>query len=352
MKKYLRWLGTAAGVIMMLFFYLLAVKMSALLETCEDTAVIISSAPLDGQRLAKMERQEAEVDSPCDFAAWSQENQVTVMNPGLGRQHTVSAVMVRGRTDLLLRGDGWLDTDRAGSCLIDERTAMSLYGSCLVNGLTLEMNGEEWAVRGILYNVEDTVLCEMPGDSEKTYSMLTVGMTGSMSYESVRQDFMMRHGLAGQFIPMSTLRVLANILCLLIPVITGLRILWQCMRAAYVYRRENFGIIIGVGAVILASLFFLWILSQIELPADLSPTKWSDFSYWKSWWEKQREALLLLLLTEKQRPIQPYLMYFYQVCVYCLVGVIAALKTPFHTDIRHLAEETGIEDIREYKERS
>lgn len=329
MEKYLRWAGTAAGLLFILLFYMLAVRKTADLKECEGAAVIIAEPSLTVQQVDIMSRQEEKQDLPCDFAAWYQENNVTAENSGLRRQHTVSVVTVRGKSDMLLRGNVRLDTDQEGECLIDEKTALELFGSVSVDGLTLEMNGEVWTVRGILYDAVDTVLCEAKGDAEKNFDMLTVGMPGNTFYESVRQDFMMRHGLAGQLIPMNTLWVLAGLFCLLIPVTAGMRILCQCARAVYVYSRNNSAMILGVGVVVLASLFLLWILSQVQLPPDLAPAKWSDLSYWADWWQRQKEALLLLLLTEKQRPVQPYLMEFYQAAALCLAGFIAALKTPF-----------------------
>ncbi len=329
MKKYLRWAAAVAGLGVALFFYMLAVNKAALLRKCEDSAIIILGSPLTARQVSDMEKQEAAQDSPCDFAAWYQENNVSAVNERLGRQHSVSVVTVRGRTDLLLRGSAWLDEEQAGSCLVDENTAMALFGSDRIEGLSLEVDGKEWIIRGILYDVDDTVICEGRSDSEKSFSLLTVDMKGNDSYESVQQDFMTRNGLSGQFVPMNMLAALSRFCCLLIPLIAGLRILAHCAGGAYVCRNNTFGIIAGVGVVICGSLFLLWLLSRIQLPADLSPTKWSDLAYWADWWQRQKEALLLLLVTEKQRPLQPCLIEFYQALGCCLAGTAAALKTPF-----------------------
>lgn len=48
--------------------------------------------------------------------------------------------------------------------------------------------------------------------------------------------------------------------------------------------------VLSCGLVFLTARF-------LEIPSDMIPTRWSDFSFWSDWWQRQRQNLLLLLGT-------------------------------------------------------
>lgn len=65
--------------------------------------------------------------------------------------------------------------------------------------------------------------------------------------------------------------------------------------------RESTGVVISrriilfaFGAIILAASCYL-VRKEFRIPADMIPTRWSDFSFWAAWWETQRRNLLLIL---------------------------------------------------------
>ncbi len=277
---------------------------------CRQKAVLLMEAsPLSGAQVLEMQEQESEQDQPRSFAAWSQENEVTARNAELNRSHTVAVVTVCGRSDLIMRGSTWLDTEDQDGCLIDADTAEALFGSTEAAGMTIEVMGEEKIVRGLLYEAKDVVLVE--ADDTAVLKNLTVSMGNGESYESVRQNFMMGYALSGNFLKMDTLYWIAGFLCLLIPLLAGGHILGGIVRKAWARRREKEGMYYGLLCVCGIGLLLGFVLLYGEIPGDMIPTKWSDFDFWKNWWEEERESLLLLLLTEKQKPQQIWLAEFY-----------------------------------------
>lgn len=326
MGKYVRLIFRIICVSAVLLLYMAARQSLGRLSACEKSALILmETSPLNAARLEEMRRGEAGQELPREFTAWSQENEVQVENKNLLCSHTVAAVAVCGRSDLVLPGTARLDEEDLDGCLIDENTARKLFGNTNVTGLSVEIGGKKKTIRGILYDAEDTVLYEESSADQK-FTSLTVSLGNNTTYDTIRQDFMARHALAGKFVRMDTLGWILEILCALVPLIVGLRILKPCLRAAWVYRAESTGILIFAGTVACAALL-LWLLAgQIRLPEEMIPTKWSDFSFWSSLMEKERESLLLLLLTEKQRPLQMFVRDFYLGSGACLAAGILALK--------------------------
>lgn len=311
-KKYGRNLLVALSFVLSLALYFMALQYTKRLEICQQAAVLLmEGSPLTASQVLQMMEQEKEQEQPRLFAAWQQENEVTAENRDLNRSYTVSAVAVCGRSDIVMRGSTWIDEEDTDGCLIDETTARQLFGSTEVTGMTVEVAGREKIVRGILSGAADVVLYQ--ADETQSLGNLTVSMRTGEGYEGVRQDFMMRYALSGKFLRMDTLYRAAKILCLIIPLFAGGQLFIVGVKASWHSRKEREGIYYGILSVFCAGILLYFLIRNIEIPKDMIPTKWSDFDFWKNWWQNEKESLLLLMLTEKQKPQQIYLAGFYPV---------------------------------------
>ena len=45
----------------------------------------------------------------------------------------------------------------------------------------------------------------------------------------------------------------------------------------------------------MAVLFLRLLAKNIWIPEDMIPTRWSDFSFWESWWQGEKENLLQII---------------------------------------------------------
>lgn len=278
MQKFMRIAGTILCLCIMAASHFWAVSCASRLKACERTAMILmESSPLTLERVRQMQDLEAGQEIPGSFTAWEQKNEISVTNKDLQRNRTVSAVVICGRSDLILRGTSWLDDTDKNGCLIDEKTAYELFGSTDIAGQIIYIGGKEKVVRGILYDVSNAVLYE-EDDSMEKFTNIAVYMEKGITYDDVRQDFMSRHGLTGKFVRIDILERIANLACI------------------------RFGI-----------------------PDDLIPTKWSDFNFWSEALEREKESFLLLMLTEKQKPLEVYMKDFYPAVGYGLLSVVTAV---------------------------
>lgn len=312
LKKYGKNLLVFVSVVFSLVLYFIALQYTKRLEICQQTAVILMEAsPLNTSQVLQMMEQEKEQEQPRLFAAWQQENEVTAVNQELNRSHTVSAVAVCGRSDVVMRGSTWIDEEDMDGCLLDEATAKGLFGSAQVTGMTVEVQGREKIVRGILYGVSDVILYQ--ADETQSLGNMTVSMRTGEGYEGVRQDFMMRYALSGKFLRMDVLYRTAKILCLIIVLLTAGQFFILGVKMSWHSRKEREGIFYGIISAFCMGMLLCFLIGNIEIPKDMIPTKWSDFDFWKNWWQNEKESLLLLMLTEKQKPQQICMASFYPV---------------------------------------
>ncbi len=308
MRKYCRIIRAVLWLILLSVLYFHMEQCAASLSACENMAYILLDQPLDGRQAGSMEALEAQQEHPMAFAAWRQDPEVQVKNERLGRSHTVSLVTMQGRSDLVMRGCAALTAQDTDGCLIDKHTALALFGTVQAVGCTIWAGDRQRTVRGILYQAEDTVVLEDPAQS---FTDLSIRLEGRVSPETLQQTFFVRHGISGRLIRMDILSYIARLLCAAVPLAAGCVFLGLCFRMAGAHPRERAGILLA--AAFLAALLAGITAMRLSLPADLTPTKWSDFDFWRGWWQREKESLLLLLLSEKQKPVQTCLADFYRV---------------------------------------
>lgn len=306
MRKYARAICAAIGLLLFLGVWYAMKRASGELLECENTALILlEREPLSARRVKDIRSREEAQEESVSFTAWGQKNLVTAQNTDLRRSRTVSAVRVCGRSDIVLRGMGLDEGDEKG-CLIDEKTALELFGSTDAAGLEITVDGREKTVRGILRGAQDTVLCTAGEDDELT--MVTLLLQSGASYEAAGESFLMRHGLSGKIVRMDYFYTLATLLCALVFLCAGLCLLLLCARLFRLCGLPS------AAAALPGALLLYLAFRQIRLPADMLPARWSDFSFWKNWWAQARESVLLLLLMEKQRPVWHWTEPFLCVC--------------------------------------
>lgn len=329
MRKYRKAVFFAGAICLLAVFYLYAQRYEGKLESCENSAVIIiEGTPLTADQVKDMLKREQQEERPRDFAAWGQNDDVTVENTDLNRSVKAAAVAVCGRSDLVLRGSVWLDTEDKNGCLVDEKTLRQLFGSTDAAGMAIQVGGREKIVRGVLYDVEDTILYQADREDGQILTKMTVSMDTQDTYETIRQNFMMVYGVDGRFLKMDILYEAAGFLCLLIPLLAGLRILLETGRLLWKVRKEKECLWYRVGMFFCLGVLGWFLVSNLRLPSDMIPPKWSDFDFWKTWWENEKESFLLLLLTEKQKPHQNFLSDFYQVLKYTGLSGLLILLFP------------------------
>lgn len=343
MRRYAAGLAAAVCMLLTVWCYLDAVNVAEYMKARNAAVTILNQTqPLTKARTEEMRETELKQENAFEFTAWCQQNGVW-LETELGTAAEVSKISACGRTDLIFPESAWLDCEDPGGCLLDEKTAKTLFGSTNVVGMPIKCGKSEKIIRGILHNVEDTVVFMAEDDTEQL-THLTVRCDVRQSLRQVENEFMTRYGITGSIIKMQTMSGIAEGLILVLPLMTGIWMIRTALRAVHVkgarrgqrseenrnrkekaiyFINENKVKIAVVCLCTIAACACFWlILTHLQIPADMIPTKWSDFSFWSSLWEKERESLLILLLSEKQKPMQIWLEEFSAVLKYSLFSWI------------------------------
>ena len=244
---------------------------------------------------------------------------MTVQNRELNQSCVADAVKICGRSDILVQGSTWLDEEDTEGCLIDEKTAVKLFGSTAVEGRKITVKEREKTIRGILYGVSDVIVFE--AEDLTPFSALQVMTDSETGYEKIRQEFMMRNSLSGRFLKLDLLYQEGSVLALLIPLCAGGSILWQTGKKAWICRNQKDGIVCGALTVLGIAVLLWFVIQNLEIPRDMIPTKWSDFDFWKMWWESMRESVRLLFSMPKRKPHEQYYASFYLLACCSILGI-------------------------------
>lgn len=211
----------------------------------EQNAVLTLASPVDRETVKQMRLTEAEQEKGVSFTAWAQEENKTVNAEATGRTKQVDLLWICGSSQQLLPYGAILNPEDDQGCLLDEETAAALFGSSQVEGMSLQVEGREWVIRGVFPSPRKLLILQDTREGEGiAWNRITVSPKPGQSVRSAGEEFSVRHG------------------------ITGTLLRWDFY--------QN----------------LLWL-------GELVPGKWSDFSGWSENIREKSQELRYLLQTEK-----------------------------------------------------
>lgn len=266
-------------------------------KTSDIAAAVLTGSPLTADRAKEICGQEMEQEMPQGICFWGEIPNVSLKCRETGGRSMVSRVMTVGNPELVVPGIGSLAYQKNG-CFIDKKTSVELFGTENGNGQTLWYGEISYLVCGTFDSLRKMMVCQAAEGGEDVLNMISLylsdGIHEKMSSQSAEQ-FLMRYGLEGESMDVIFLNALVNDLLLILPLLLGTGLAGWCLkqgaRAPSWYKKAVFWL---AGALIIAVMLYLTV-GHFQIPADMIPTKWSDFSFWKTWWQTQRKNLLLLL---------------------------------------------------------
>lgn len=244
---------------------------------------------ITGARAEELWQRELEQPDPAAFCFWEQTPQQQAQCPLTGRSAAVTLVQVKGNPELLDAGAlAWQD-----GCYVDEQTAQTLFGTRQCGGQILIQDGREYPVLGVIPGAGPTLV--RLARPEETLSRCVLPREGV-------QTGLMRWGLTGRQLDWTVLAALSRDLLVLLP---GILLVWLCRRLSRGWRQLSLSqlgrqkpLLGRTTLALLLALAGLWaLLAAVEVPQDMIPSRWSDFSFWGKWWSRQKENALLLLTT-------------------------------------------------------
>jgi len=258
---------------------------------------------INGVRAIQMQTSEREEAVPISFTTWGVQEGIELRNKNLERTTRADAIVICGSPALLLESSGYLDIDDKKGCLISSDTAFELFGSTDIIGKSIEYSEREFIIRGILKDGKDTIIHQADSKTEAVMDAAAVHIPENKTAESIMQVFRERYGMKGNEVAIDTFSRSAKTAAMALPLLMGCCVCFPLLKSAY--RQKNYPFLCGIcllGAILYMTLF-LWICEfMLEIPADIVPTKWSDFDFWGELFSRKKEELMTLLQMEIREP--------------------------------------------------
>ena len=298
-KKGLRWFRILAGMLLAALLYRAAAAESARVNERADITVIqMKARGLTAADAGEIQERELEAEEPLELNFWGEAGERTVTSRVNGKSEPVSLLYTGEKSGLVLPGTEILSWKENGCCL-DKKTADALFGTEEAAGQTVWMGEKEYTVCGTFESFRKLVLCRARREDGAVLTAISCRVPKEDGAASRVQEFMMRQNLAGEVTDLTFLAYLSRNLMLLLPVCLGIRLLQMISRAISGAeetqtngKRDTFALPLRCLRLILIVGICVFLWENIRIPSDMIPSRWSDFSFWGTWWETQKENLL------------------------------------------------------------
>lgn len=243
------------------------------------------------EELENAVKQETKGDGTGGFAspeitAWSLTKDVEVKNRELGRKGKAECMAVYGLKEMasfrrLETGTYGYRTDREG-CVISKGLAMELFGGLNAAGKYIGCRDVSYVVRGVTDDTDPVILIPANMEDGMAYVLLECGKDSSGRVEAER--FLYKYGISrGQtVVDGSFFFAAAGILVLMALWIVPVRIGYCCVvrKKREKLRARQILWLWGMAfAIFLLGVLLIWKL-ELRIPADLIPSRWSQFGFW------------------------------------------------------------------------
>ena len=310
----------AIGVLLLIVYILGNIELGKL-ESKMDQVNLISLGDENGMTYPLAEsvhKRNQQLDEPMQFVNWCQKSGGQVSYKELDRTQTAEIMTVYGRTDLLFSDCEAIDIDNKTGCLISKELAFHLFGGIEVVGNIIEYNSREYEVIDIVDSDIPLFVYEL---SEEDSSIVLDRANVLCIQNSPKQTKAEYSKIAGTWslIDYQMIFYGIKILYFIVPWILGTGLLLSIRR----YKKEaknsivnekdrlvNHGIryhlkknkewLIWEMIMLLIIIFMIiFTVTQIEIPVDMIPDKWSNFEFWSELYKNKQEAMLLMISMKK-----------------------------------------------------
>ena len=281
---------------------------------------------VDLETAIRMSQENEVLEDPVAYALWTQKNNQYLSEPQYGRKSNVDVLEVFGNSGYVFPGDVFIDADDAAGCLIDAQTAYDLFGKTSAVGQTIEYDGRELIIRGLLENMEHTMVVQAGKVADKEKEGVVFDRASicrsSASEKSEDDRFANIFGLQGKKIEVRFFTGWIHFFIRLLPLCIALTCVLWGVKKLWKIRRMPVKCAVYTIAVILAVCLFIRIFGfQWTIPQEMIPGRWSDFDFWKQFFDERIEFYRQFFEGEKVKPMLYYTHPLMQCIKFALLSV-------------------------------
>lgn len=248
----------------------------------------------------KAQEENLNQENPLEFVNWTQTEGMQISFPELGTGEVCAALLLCGRSDLLFPGYAVLDLEMQEYCLISSTLSEKLFGGDDTVGLMVEIQGRQLEVLDIVDSEETFLVYEAGGKDTFLFDRASVRcVSGKIS--KAAEGYQQLCGGGWEQMESRILVWGAQAVCFLVPFILWIFLICNMSANAGKDARAErmvwkvLSYVLIVGGIIL-------LISKIQIPDDMIPAKWSDFSFWAEYGKKLGASCEILVRSEKKIP--------------------------------------------------
>ena len=295
----------------MFFFWgkaIFSVTMQTNSQTNNFAEILLNGNTIGKEEEKSILQTEQEQEIPAQFILWGQQKEVSLDNTEYGRSSTAPVLFLAGDSNKILddrngqlkENQGILKEEDTEGCLLGYATAYELFGTENAVGNSFFYGKRKLTVRGVFSHIQKSIVLQATAEETNCFDHVSLYIPKRESKHQYIDNFLLRNGLDGEVVGENFIIVLEKIFIFLLPCLFF--IFFFRIYRLFIKKYNRFPVLKGILLLILAgvTLFFLWIIgSKIQIPADMIPTKWSDFAFWQRYFENQKKSLYIFFTTEK-----------------------------------------------------
>ena len=276
-------------ILVSVLFYI-AVRFVGQTWYASDITTVFLNVPISAtKRAVEICEEEAGQEEPASVCFWREKPQISVTCRETGQNCILKEIITAGDPDLVIQGSSPIRIQKK-NCMLDVRSCEELFGTREAAGQTVLYQGQSYIVCGTFESAQKILIRQAEKYSSDDMAdldriALRFGTTGNSGNDL--DQFLVKYSLSGDGVNLRVLVVLAGDLCLLVPVLTGFFLIKDLVKCS---KKGCMIAAIGLTVILLFGVF-----RQFQIPSEMVPSKWSDFGFWKNFYEGQRRNLLLLL---------------------------------------------------------
>lgn len=227
------------------------------------------------------------------FVALKEKDGVSISNEELQKSADVKLISITGNSSILFKGP-ILFTDDKNGCLIDKTAAYKLFGDYNVEGMTLQYDGNNYIVRGVIENAENSIVIQTKPNSQLEMDLLLLDMNDEDN--RYVEKFITKYSLPQKYTTNNVYYSVANLMTLIIPIIMAFIIIIKMFKLIIINNNKPIKKILLI-ILLLIFVYLLYLIMNInfKINYNLIPNEWSDFDYWgeliNKYYERNRDLL-------------------------------------------------------------
>ena len=328
-------------VLCIYFFVQSMIYIHQLLPYSSLVTLINIEGGLTMHQLEEMQKQNAQIIDSANFVAWGSVENQEIKSEELNHSKRVDVMVVSGESRILFPTSSRLSLEDKYGCLIDRESAVWLYGTHDVVGLPIDYNGTVYTIRGILRDEENALVIQMNNQvMESVLDTISIQVNQKESIGLIKDNFEIQYNIRGNSIDYHIFTWLLTVFLHTLPVLAVFFLcknIWKSkiLHHAYIHlvktrvNRRNTHILRIKGDTLLYVVFYLTILlswlylrTQLVFPAELLPTKWSDFGFWERIWNETQDSFRWLLQRKGRVPESHYVAYYIQTVIAQIMAIV------------------------------